>query len=210
MIQKQDETNLPEIKFQEVFDNGEVFIGRAGRFILVKNNRTPEQHQEFLNSIPNIRKNIDEKLKTKQSELETILRKYDPFDVISHIKLKNSIFDPESFKEYKSTGNNAYTEYVGCLYLTIPEVEIARRQHEPISVDDLVRIDELVKELFELTIETYVFMEHEGTDELTALDRIRFETLGRSLSVRYMYYTHHLEYVLRTLFTQVNPDLKSA
>ncbi len=148
-------------------------------------------------------------IETKIRELDAVLLKYNPFDVIANVSLANSILDAETYKEYKHEGREAFAEYIALLFLTHPTEELAWSSMELVDGQVLHDLQGKVAEVFRNTIWYFAVAGLKGEDTPDTNDELRFKTLTNSLIVRYSAYKNHLHDILRGIFRPVENQLFS-
>jgi hypothetical protein len=202
--------HVQEDEFDEVLYGPWFTMARKGRFIYLDTSRTEEEHREILETLASSKDELAQDIERQIEELESILRQYEPFDIISNISLANSILDPETYKEYEQEGSPAFTEYVALLYLAEPYETYAERDLQPIPGAVLEDIQSRVRTLFTNQIFYLVVKDIDPaqTGPLDLLSELRFKTLSRSLIVRFPAYHHHLVDLLTDLFGPLQDDLE--
>jgi hypothetical protein len=138
-------------EFDEIFSGRGFTIARKGRFLLFRTARTEEEQKALLQDLADYRSVLSDSIEQQVQELEELLSRYEPFDIIGNISFANAILDPETYKEYEHEGNDAYTEYVALLYLTQPYETYSTRGIGPIPPSVLPDIQSRVEELFSST-----------------------------------------------------------
>lgn len=190
---------MPKRPFSEVFEGPGFRIVRRGRWTFVDSHRTPEEHRALLTSLAEYHQKLPDTIRAKVTELEHLLQRFNPLDVIANVALKNLFTNPETYKEYAHEGAQAHVEYVTLLSLKSP---FRAGETRLISGPDLDKIFLLLKEIFHHTI-WYYATEHvdpERPDPPSVTQELRFHTIVHELMVRNPGYAHHLEDLLRGLF----------
>ena len=195
--------------FDEYFENNGFTIARKGRHIIMQSHRNDEQQRAFLQSVRDQRLEIEALIPSQVEEVLNILRKYDPFDILANVSLRNSIINPEEFKEYELDINPAYTEYVALLCLTLPYESFEVEQHRSIPPGLIDDIQDKVQSLYQNQALFLAFknVNPERLDTLGADERFRFLTLMELLLVRYPDYHHHLVEDLHGIFSPLSNEM---
>jgi hypothetical protein len=195
--------------FEEILSGPGLRIVHRGRYIYVENTRTPEEHRAQLQSLLNGAEEAGENIEKQVQELEIILAKYEPFDIIGNILLANSILNPETYKEYEHIGSPAYTEFICLLYLTKSRDSYPKVNLEPIPGSVLEDIQQRTITLFQDQIFHLAFkdIDPSQTGNPDILSELRFKLLSQSLVVRFHAYPHHIVDLLKELFAQLNNDI---
>lgn len=174
---------------------------RFGRVIITDTHRTEEQHREILRRLAELHESLPQTIENDAKELEGILRRFNSFDIIANISLMNVFVDPETYKEYSHEGMQPYVEYVTLLCLKHPFVEGQTRLIEGPDLDD---IQSRVKEIFGNTMLYYASANADPNDlePRSPLERFRVRMITRELMVRNPGYFHHVQEVLRDMFSR--------
>lgn len=199
-----------EEDFDEVFHGPGFVMARKGRFIIQESTAaTEEERHTLLQALSETKGEVEEQLKSQVGELEAIIQDHNPLDIIANIALRNSIWNPEDYKEYRSQENPAYAEYIALLCLTKPYETYHYQNPEPFPPNFIEDMQERVKKLFFnqtwwLAVKDLDPNHLEPPDMLT---KFRFDTLLRSLIVRYMTYHHHLIELLKEIFSSLKNEM---
>lgn len=172
-----------------------------------RNVASEEERKAFLADIVRQAKSFKTDIENQVVELETILSDYDPFDIIGHVWMANAIHNPNTYKEYAHHGNDAHTEYAALLYLTRPYHESTERL-VPGPIIEV--INNKIDNLFRLVVMNLTLgdIDPERTDPPDPLMELRWNTLNRSILVRYPGYRHHLEYALRGILLPLDNQIE--
>jgi hypothetical protein len=197
--------------YDEAFEGPGFIMARKGRHILMQGTATPEEHRSILEAIRDSQKETDEDIQAKIQEIENLIRDHDPFDIIAQMSLRNSNFDAENFKEWKSEINPAYTEYIALLCMTQPYESFHFQNPQPIPPRLIEDLQEKVKVLFQVETMNLVFKDVDPDKPgRTTLDRLRFLSLSESLLVRYSAYHHHLVETLLGIFSPIKLEMENS
>lgn len=197
--------------YDEAFEGPGFFMARKGRHILMQGTASPEEHRDILESIRDSRNEAEESIQAQIREIENLIQDHAPLDIIAQMSIRNSNFDAENFKEWKSELNPAYTEYIALLCLTQPYDFFHYQNPQPISPGLIEELQEKVKELFQAETMNLVFKDIDpDRPERTTLDRLRFFSLSEALVVRYSAYHHHLVEALLDIFTPLNTEMENS
>lgn len=190
---------MPKKRFFESLEGPGFRLTRQGRFISVDSRRTPEEHRALLGGLADYHRQLPEILRTKVDELERLVARFDPLDVIANVALKNIFANPETYKEYAHQGLQAHVEYIALLCLKSPF-----RTSETRLIDgrDLDKLFTLLDEILKNTIWFYGTEDIDpGREEPPGIEQeLRFKTILSQLVVRNPGYPHHLEDFLRGVF----------
>ena len=88
-------------RYHEGFEAGGLLVERFGRFMRMRNVRSPAQHREAMRRAAEFHKHAPELIAKQATELEGILDRYDPLDVMAHISFILGLpgETPETLKE---------------------------------------------------------------------------------------------------------------
>jgi hypothetical protein len=197
--------------YDEAFEVPGFFMARKGRHILMQGTANPEEHKAILEAIRDSRKDAEIDIQTQIHEIENLIQDHDPLDIIVRMSIRNSNFDAENFKEWKSEINSAYTEYIALLCLTRPYESFHFQNPQPITPDFIENLQTKTKELFQAETINLVFKEADpNKPDRTTLDRLRVESLLNSLIVRYSAYQHHLVDALLGIFSPLDAEMENS
>lgn len=139
-------------------------------------------------------------------ELETLLLRYNSFNMLVNLMITQLLNDPEKYKETTHSGLAAFVEYAAQLYLKHPfnpgEIQI-------IDGPALDQIEEKMLRIFS-TLNFYWAAEARPTAEgkqLEAMDAFRYHTIANELIVRSPGYAHHQAERLRALFSPIGEEM---
>jgi len=186
----------------EGFEGNGLRIERMGRFMTMQNTRSPAQHQEAMRRAADFHKHAPELIAKQAAELESILDRYDPLDVIANISFLNLYADPDTYKEWAHEGEQAYVEYVTLLCLKKP-------YHTPSDPRDRLIggsvLEDIQNRLKQIHFDTMWFhatrhIDPEKSEPPSPVQEFQFDTVAHGLTVRNPGYFHHLEELLRGLF----------
>ena len=167
-----------------------------------------ENHQEMLRALFQSKDEIWASLELQVQELEAILSRYNPLDVMGNILFVNAAFDAETYKEYSHEGRDAYIEYVTLLLLTKPFDTYATHTTELVPTND---IQQRVSSIFD-TLMQFLIVKDIDPKKLTQtndITQLQHRVIVDSILVRYPSYHHHLREILIDLFTPLHTELKS-
>ncbi len=198
--------------FDEIYETEAMRIARKGRIVQIENIMSPDIRKEFINNIEDRKKNLSEDIEKQVKKLEELISKYNPIDILGNIKYRNAVLNTENYKEYSHDGNDAYVEYLSVLFLCKP-LDSYPDVTTPIKPGIIENIQKRIENLFSATIFSFGIMgittdSDENEEEQDVMQKLRFETLGRSLAVRYMDYGHHQIENLRSLFEPIRNEMR--
>lgn len=191
---------MPKAPSHELLEGGGLRFERHGRFMVLENRRTLEQQREASERRAEVHEELPAQIRQQAQKLQELMSEFDPLDVIANLSVINGFHDPNTYKESQAEGNIAYVEYVTLLCLKRPRWTSENRQ---LGRDELEPIDQLTKEIFRDTI-SYYATEAAAADSAhgpDVIDHMRFVTILNELMVRFPGYDHHLEDVLRGIFS---------
>lgn len=195
--------------YDEAFEGPGFFMARKGRHILMQGTANPEEHKSILEAIRDSREEAEKDIQAKIQEIEILIQDHDPLDIIARMSLRNSNFDAENFKEWKSEINPAFTEYIALLCLAQPYETFHFQNPQPITPGFIEDLQEKVKVLFQAETMNLVFKDVDPDKPArTTLDRLRFLSLSESLLVRYSAYHHHLIETLLGIFSPLSAEME--
>lgn len=182
---------------------------QEGRFLHTQATLTKEEHKEMLRDFANEAKDIEASILQQVAELQEIVKKCDPLTLIGVFSFRNTVIDPETYKEWADDGSAAFVEYLTLLCLAEPDPDGEEREF---SVDGTViqDIQNRVRGLFGRVRALWIAKDLYDNNA-TAPDtirKLRLDTLGRSLQVRNMEYNHHLREILSGISKALSFDLR--
>jgi hypothetical protein len=188
-------------KPDDVFEGPGFTMKRYGRSIDIQTHRTPEQQAHLLKAIWESRPGLIQRAQSATDALCDLIRKYSSFDLVLHLWLQNSLFDPDNYKETESTQRPHFVEHATMLQLKDASPTVTGEI--VVLPDDIVRASNLLGDIFQLTVEYYgaeaANPELSGSPP-SALDELRRRTLLREMMIGPPAYTHHWLAVLEGLF----------
>ncbi len=200
-------------EYDEYFQSNDGFVmARKGRYIIMQSHRSEEQQRALLRALRDGHKETKASIQSQIQEILDIIRNYDPFDILANISLRNSVTNPEEFKEYESKINPAYTEYIALLYLSLPYESYNVEHSGPIPANLIEDIQKRIQNLF-ISQTFYLIFKDADPDRngpIGVNERFRFLTLMESLFVRYPSYHHHLIEDLRGIFSPLSSEMESS
>jgi len=187
-------------KKRDIIEGPGFRMERRGRVIITDTHRTGEQHREILRRLAELHKSLPQTIESDAKELEALLSKFNSFDIIANVTFMNMVTDPETYKEYSHEGMQAYVEYVTLLCLKHPFSEGETRLIEGPDLED---IQSRTREIFDKTVWYYgsEFADPNNLEPPSRLEQFRSDMITHQLLVRNPGYFHHLEEVLRDLFS---------
>ena len=194
----------------ETFDFGIFRMERNGRFIAISANRSKEDHHRLISKLAEYHKTIPSSIKTKAEKFEHLLQKFNSFDIIAHIAFKNTMINPETYKEYSHRGSSAFVEYLTLLCLKRPFSSGKVCFINSLDVEKTqASIEDIFRDALWYYISEHAFNHKEDYLPPSPIENLRFKTIIKELYVRNPGYPHHLEDTLKTLFSPLNEILKS-
>jgi hypothetical protein len=191
----------------ETFEADGLSIMRAGKNIYSKNNRSLEEHQEFLTSVreemlPRLRGNRQQ----LRDRLAEIFAKTDPVDLLARASFLYLTIDPNTYKESESGRSLAHMEYLALQVL--PDSAKEARAVDPREAATLTsEAIEIVRELFDVEGLLLTFGQTEDPDKMNdQAYQYRARTRLESMGVRGSGYPEHLRAILLGTLGQFEAD----
>lgn len=201
----------PKDSYDEVLEGSGFFMARKDRHILMQGTGSSEEHKVWLEAIRNTQGETEANIQNRVEEINSLIREYDPLDIIAQMSLRNSNFDAENLKEYESKINPAYTEYVALLCLTQSYETFHFQNPKPITPGLIEELQGKVKDLFQAETLNLVFKDIDPDNPgRTTIDRLRLHSLSQSLYVRYSAYDHHLIETLLGIFSPLATEMEAS
>ena len=88
------------------------FIAREGRFIHMRNDATPEEHEDFRAGLLAGKPEVEERLSENRERLIEILESVDPADLVARASLMYLHFDPNTYREWEDDRSPSHVEYL--------------------------------------------------------------------------------------------------
>lgn len=172
---------------------------QSGRNVILKNERTPKEHEAFMAHVRAHRPSILPEIQAKAAELEELLLRHNPFSLLGVLTYSELAIDPETYKEYAHEGREAVVEYAALLYMKHP---FSIGLPTPIDGHVLEDIRQRIKEVLDLTVAHYACELADGEADGPPAENqwLRLMTIVTELFVRNPGYQHHAEEMLRGLF----------
>ncbi len=194
--QPEKEQNNSGIKGQRF---GPFFMGEKDGCFFIKNILNKDEHKALMKNLANLHGKYPVDIKAAGKEVENIISKYNPLDIIANMIITNLFYDPETYKEYSFEGRQAFVEYISLLCL---KKTYHRGKEVPVTGKEVNEIHQHLDKIFRFTLWFYAteYINLNSSQPLTALEKLRWEAISRFLNVRYPGYFHHLEELLLNLF----------
>jgi len=184
------------VKVEESFTAGPVTVSRAGRYLQIKSNWPPGQHEKMKQRAREERPKLKEKIDADVAHLLEIVQHYDPVPLIKTLYLKNGVLDAESYSEPTFEGSEAYVEYLQSLAVAVPQMGTAAPTDA--AFDEM---DGLVTRVFE-NVQWYFHLEFTEEKRKEWEYRVRFMSIVRFLKLRGASIEEHHRDLVRDLFSQ--------
>jgi hypothetical protein len=187
-------------KPDEVFEVAGMRMERRGRFTSLKTHRTQEEQKQLLERIVNSRPKLLEDIEKASDSLMNLVHQFNSLELLAQIWFKNSVADPNEYKEYSFEGRLHYIEHLATLELKDQEYRVHTREMP--GGADIEKAQELLETIFNRTLFYYGSEPFDPAQigHLSRLDRLRFETILNELVIRSpTYFDHHAD-VLQELF----------
>ncbi len=176
----------------EGYTYGPVRVERAGRVIKVSSYWEPGQFEKFKERVKNERPKFKREIDKKIGEALSLIRQYEPLELLANISTKNLFVDPEEhYKEVTHERNECYVEYAQSLVLSQKRKE--KLPHVTKEVVD--KFNGLLTEIFK-DVSLYFGTEDTEGKYNKAKEELRFTSINRYLFERGdSYPEHHLDMV---------------
>jgi hypothetical protein len=187
------------------------FMGVKGRFLFMEVNRTEAEQRNLLRAMAASKEELTKKRDRGIAELEALLHKYNPFDLIANVFIANAFCDPETYEEPLFEGRIAFVEYLTLLLLTQSPDSLSWESTQLVDGPTLTDIQTRLEDLFSTTIWLFMVTDFDPEEPTTPtdVDQLRFKALTDSLIVRFPAYRHHMRDILNGLFASLEGDLLS-
>jgi hypothetical protein len=195
--------------YDEAFSFAGGTVARKGRFLVWEAHRTKEEHTAMLATMVANTEKFSRLIEDEIQELDQIILRYNPIDLIGNIGFANAITNPETYKEYAHQGKPAFVEYITLLYLTHPLEQLRWASSELVDGAVVQNMQERLEKLFVQTLWEIMINDIKPQEETypDILAELRFRTLAHSLVVRYPAYHDHLTELLTGVLAETNQDL---
>lgn len=192
----------PDTDVHEVHRYGPLEVRRAGRNVSLSTNWEKGAYEEYVTDVVANRPNNQERINERVEEALSIVRRYNPFDLLSEIAARNTFVDPQNYTESSQENQLYNAEYAQSLVLSQP-LE-SSRDHPPAEVAE--RFNALISEIFREVC--WYFSSEALEGEISDQEKeIRFLSLLRFLLMRGDSYTEHHYDLIRGLFCRHDPFL---
>jgi hypothetical protein len=174
-----------------------VTLIRDGKNIYGQNNRSPEEHQRFLESV---REEMLPRLRGDREQLrvrlDEILTETDPVDLLARAGFLYLPIDPNTYKEWESDQSTAHIEYLALQVL--PDSTQVARTVDPSDSSALTgEAIHVVRELFDVEGLLLTFGQAENPENIDdQVSQYRARTQLESMAVRGTGYPEHLQAIL--------------
>ena len=191
-------------KNYEGYTYGPVKVERVGRVVKVSSNWEPGQFKKFKERIKNERPKFKKAIDRKIDEVLSLIRQFEPFELLASASIKNLFADPEEhYKEVAHKRNECYVEYALALVLSQK-----RKEKLPSATKEVIdKFNGLLTEIFNDVLWYF------GTEDIEGKwnkieEEIRFTLIQRYLFERGdSFLEHHLD-MLRDIFRGQDPFFK--
>lgn len=169
---------------------GPLILERAGRFVGLRSEWSPKEHEEYIARVRANREPFRQEINEEIKELLKIIEKYNPLDLLAVVAVQNVFANPETYKETTHKGRESYVEYALSVALSVATPNLKSRATEPVTE----RFTELVAKIFN-DVGWFFAMEQLEGDDKNKHD-LRYLSLMRYLGIRGdSYQEHHLDLV---------------
>ena len=176
----------------EGYTYGPVKVEREGRVVKVSSYWEPGQFEKFKEKIKNERPKFKKAIDRKIDEVLSLIRQFEPFELLANISTINLFVDPEEhYKEVAHERNECYVEYTQSLVLSQKREEKLPHVTEKV----IERFNVLLTEIFKDVL--LYFGTEDAEDKFNEAEKeLRFTSISRYLFERGDNYPeHHLDMV---------------
>jgi hypothetical protein len=187
----------------ERYQYGPLMLERIGRHTHFSSHWDPAEFKKFKQYIKDHRPEQKAEIDKEITEVQSLIKKYDPLKLLSTVAFKNGFADPESYSEPSHEGKEPYIEYAQSIVLASDSGRVAT---EP--TDEVInRFHELIGSIYN---NVTLYFGSEITEEKRSFEEetIRYMALLQYLFLRgYSTQEHHIE-LIRDLFSAHNSFLQ--
>jgi hypothetical protein len=178
-------------------------LERHGRYITIDTHRTEQEQQRLMTAMANSRDALFEEIRQKTEDLLSLLHSFNSLELLAHVSLRNSRYEPDSYEEFSSELRPHYIEHLALL-----ELKDANYEVRSIQMPDGVTVQRAQHLLEEIFLKTHWYWVARGADPdrkgpPSQFEELRLRQTLYELVVRAPTYYHHWTGVLRALF---DPD----
>jgi hypothetical protein len=188
----------------EVFEARGFKMVRRGRHLELRTHRSPAEQREVKRRMWESRSKMLAEIQSKTTQFIGLIHKYTSFDLVANLFLRDSMQNPNEYRESESKLPPHWVEHGVELAAVL---ELKDKQYElrlPPLVDgeDVERAHSLLEEIFSSTMSYYLTESADPnlSGPPSRIDELRFATLLDGMSVRSPAYASHWRDVLRGLF----------
>ena len=162
--------------------------------------------KEYIKKMNEWSKILPLEIESEARKIETLLAKYNSFDIIANMSFMNLSFNPETFKEYSHEGLSAYVEYITLLCLKKP---FSSGEEFIVTGEDIETIQKLIESIFIKEAWLLITRGSNRQTEIapTDLEKLQFLIRTHELIVRNPAYQHHHYEVIQHLFAPFEKEL---
>jgi hypothetical protein len=193
----------------EEFEAGGISFLRDGKNIYARDNRSAEEHQEFLTVV---RERMLPRLRAERQRLrdrlDEVLDQAEPVDLLARASFCYLPIDPDTYKESESDRGSAHIEYLALQVLPTSAAEA--RAVDPLEAASLTgEAVHLARELFQVESQLLTFGQAEDLGSLHDQARqYQARTRLHSMGVRGSGYAEHLRAILLGTLGQFKADIE--
>jgi hypothetical protein len=174
---------------------GPLVLERSGRFLSLRSEWDPKDHEEYISKVRENREPFREDINSKIRQLIEIFKQYNPLELLPAISLPNASADPETYEETSHEGKESYVEYALSLALSIAEPNL--KSH--LTQDCFNKLTDLIAGVFNDAGWFFAMEQLEHADK--SQHDLRHLSLMRHMHIRGdSFQEHHLDLV-KGLFT---------
>jgi hypothetical protein len=176
----------------EGYNYGPFTVERIGRVVKVSSHWEPGQFEKFKEKIKNERPKFKKAIDRKIDEVLSLIRQFEPFELLASVSIKNLFADPEEhYKEVTHERSECYAEYALALVLSQK-----RKEKLPSATKEAIdKFNGLLTEIFNDVL--WYFGTENTEDKWNDIEEeLRFTSIKRYLFERGDSYSeHHLDMV---------------
>jgi hypothetical protein len=185
-------------KPDDVFEAPGLRMERRGRFTSVQTHRTPEEQKRFIKRVIDSRLQLLAEIEQANQELLELVHKFNSLELLAQVWFRNSVNNPNEYKEYSFDGRAHFPEHLAALELTDSEYELRSVE---MPAGEIEKAQQLLENIFSKIL-FYYAAENLSPDQsgpISRLAELRFDTILHELVVRNpTYHSHHID-LLREL-----------
>jgi hypothetical protein len=177
----------------EVFTAGPLRAVRFGRATFMESSWPPGEFRKFRARVPELRAANEVSMQSAIAKVVGLVRKYDPFELLAGLFVKNSVVDPTTYEESSSTARENFAEYVFSVFAASKPEELV---FEDVDENTGSHLEEALDAVFSAAQHQIILEPDNGANE--GLGEFRAQMLLQHLAVRGdSYPDHHVDLIRR-------------